>query len=71
MIMLKNGHMEEILNTIIQLSFDKITFTHTLVVIQNGINIYDTLITAHTNDTFGKRVSEYSFKKYRCLHIIS
>lgn len=55
---------------IIQLSFDDITFTHTLIVVQNGNNINNTLIAAHTYDTFGKSVSEYNFKKYRCIHII-
>lgn len=53
----------------IQLSFNNTTFTHTLIVVQNGTNISNTLIAAHTYDTFGKRVSEYEFEKYRCIHI--
>ena len=56
---------------VVQLSFDGEKFTHTLVVIQNGTNIENTLIAAHTYDTFGKSVSEYGYQKYRCLHIIS
>lgn len=54
---------------VIQLSFDNSIFTHTLIVVKNGTNIDNTLIGAHTYDTFGKRVSEYEFEKYRCIHI--
>lgn len=54
---------------IIQLSFDGSKFTHTLVVIQNGTSTDDTLVASHTFDTFGKRVSGYSYQDYRCVHI--
>lgn len=54
---------------VIQLSFNGSTFSHSLIVIQNGSNTSNTLIAAHTFDTFGKRVSDYSFAKYRCVHI--
>lgn len=54
---------------VIQLSFDGFTFSHSLVIIQNGSNIWDTLIAAHTYDVFGKSIAEYSFEKYRCIHI--
>ena len=54
---------------IIQLSFDGKIFSHTLVVVQNGTNIYNTLIACHTDDAWGKKVSDYSFKKYRSIHI--
>ena len=54
---------------IIQLSFNGNSFSHTLVVIQNGTDIYNTLISAHTYDAFGKNVAEYGFEKYRCVHI--
>ena len=54
---------------IIQLSFDGFKFTHSLIVIQNGNNVENTLIAAHTYDAFGKSVAEYGFKKYRCIHI--
>ena len=56
---------------IIQLSFNGTTFTHSLIVVQNGTNIENTLIAAHTYDTFNKSVAEYNFKKYRCIHIKS
>ena len=54
---------------IVQLSFNGDTFAHSLIVIQNGINESNTLIAAHTDDTFGKSVAEYEFKKYRCIHV--
>ncbi len=54
---------------IIQLSFNITTFTHSLIVVQNGTNEYNTLIAAHSYDTFGKSVAEYGFEKYRCIHI--
>lgn len=55
---------------VIQLSFDGIKFSHSLMVVQNGTTTKDTLIAAHTFDTFGKSVSEYGFEKYRCIHVI-
>lgn len=56
---------------IVQLSFNGTTFSHTLIVIKNGLSVYDTLIAAHTDDVFGKSVAQYSFQKYRCIHINS
>lgn len=54
---------------IIQLNFNGSSFSHSLVVIQNAININNTLVAAHTFDTFGKSVEEYSYYNYRCIHI--
>lgn len=54
---------------IIQLNFDGNKFTHSLVVIQNSNDINNTLVATHTFDTFGKRVSEYKYNDYRCIHI--
>lgn len=54
---------------IIQLSFNATTFTHSLIVVQNGMDLSNTLIAAHTYDVFGKSVNEYDFEKYRCIHI--
>lgn len=54
---------------IIQLSFDGKIFSHSLVVVKNSTNIDNTLVATHTFDTFGKRVSGYSYYKYRCIHI--
>ena len=56
---------------IVQLSFNGTTFSHTLIVIKNGLSVYDTLIAAHTDDVFGKSVAQYNFQKYRCIHINS
>ena len=56
---------------IIQLNFNNTIYTHTLIVIQNGNTINNTLVSAHTFDTFGKSISEYGFKKYRGIHIYS
>ena len=55
---------------VIQLSFDGFRFGHGLVVIQNGTSVEDTLIAAHTYDVFGKRVGDYGFERYRCIHLI-
>ena len=54
---------------VIQLSFDGTKFSHSLLVIKNGLTTQETLIASHTFDAFGKRVSDYSYKKYRCIHI--
>ena len=54
---------------IIQLSFDGNKFSHTLVVIQNSQDIINTLVSTHSFDTFGKRVADYNFDIYRCIHI--
>ena len=56
---------------VIQLSFDGIKFSHSLIVIKNGTNVFNTLIAAHTYDVFGKSVAEYGFEKYRCVSIIN
>ena len=56
---------------IIQLSFDGVKFSHSLVVIQNSSSIYNTLVAAHSFDTFGKKVADYNYYKYRCIHMIT
>ena len=55
---------------VIQLSFDGIKYSHSLIVVKNGISTRDTLIAALTFDTFGKKVSSYEYKNFRCVHII-
>ena len=55
---------------VIQLSFNGTIYSHSLIVVQNGTNTNNTLIAAHTYDTFGKSVAEYGFKRYRCIHIM-
>ena len=57
---------------VIQLSFNKIDYTHSLVVVQNGTNSNNTFISAHTYDTFGKSLSEYyGVQEYRYIHILN
>ena len=56
---------------IIQISFDGIVFSHSLVVVQEGINEFDTLVAAHTYDVWKKRLAEYGFKEYRGIHILT
>lgn len=66
----KNVNVQDLeVGDVIQLSFDRIKFSHSLIVVQKGTNIDNTLIAAHTYDVFGKSVAEYGFKKYRCIHI--
>ena len=68
-----HGRISEIskleIGDVIQLSFDGIKYTHSLIVIKKGTNCNTTLIAAHTFDTFGKKVSDYSYEKLRCIHI--
>ena len=54
---------------IIQLNFNGNKFSHTLVVVQNSQNIMNTLVSAHSDDVFGKRVIDYKFNHYRCIHV--
>ena len=54
---------------IIQLNFNGNKFSHTLVVVQNSQNIMNTLVSAHSDDVFGKRVIDYKFNNYRCIHV--
>lgn len=54
---------------VIQLSFDGIRYSHSLIVVKNGTSTADTLVAAHTFNTFGKKVYDYIYVKYRCVHI--
>lgn len=54
---------------LIQLSFDGKKFGHSLIVVQNAKDIYHTLVATHTFDAFGKRVSDYDYNIYRCIHV--
>ena len=56
---------------LIQLSFDGVKFSHTLIIVnitkpQMLDNIY---VASHTYDSYNRRVSSYSFKKIRYIHI--
>ena len=56
---------------IIQLSFDGISFAHTLIVVNIGNNLIldDIYIASHTYDSYNRRVSSYQFKDIRFIHI--
>ena len=57
---------------VIQLSFNRINYTHSVIVIQNGTNLNNTFIAAHTYDTFGKSLAEYyGVQEYRYIHILN
>ena len=66
---MKQKELEE--GDIIQLSFDGKKFGHTLVVvnIENRFSLSGIQIASHTFDSFNKKVTEYSYKKIRFLHI--
>ncbi len=56
---------------LIQLSFDGIKFSHTLIIVDIDMpktldNIY---IASHTYDSFNRRVSSYNFQDIRYIHI--
>lgn len=56
---------------IINLSFDGIKFTHTLIVVNIGEfvtpdNIY---VASHTYDSYNRRLASYTFKDIRFVHI--
>lgn len=56
---------------IAQISFSGTKFEHSLFIldIKNPNDLSTFLIAAHTNDVLGKKISQYSFKKIRFVHI--
>lgn len=56
---------------IAQLSFNGLTFEHSLFIIdiQNILNLNKIYIATHTYDTLHKGIGEYSFSKIRFIHI--
>lgn len=66
----KKSNIEDLkIGDVIQLSFNGVTFSHSLIVVKEGTNVNNTLIAAHTYDTFGKSVIEYGYQEFRCIHI--
>ena len=66
----KETHLRELeVGDIIQLSFERNVFTHTLVVVEPGSNTYNTKIACHSYDAFNKSLAEYKFETFRCIHI--
>lgn len=68
----RRAKLEELqIGDIAQLSFDGISFGHTLVIVNIGDslaldNIY---IASHTYDSYNRRISSYTFKNIRFIHI--
>lgn len=56
---------------LIQLNLEGNRFGHSLIVVQSSPSLSNTLVATHTFDTFGKRVSDYNYQMYRCVHITS
>ena len=55
---------------IAQLSFDGITFEHSLFIINvNGPSLNNIAVATHTYDVLGKKIGEYNFIKVRFIHI--
>lgn len=68
----RKANLKELqIGDIAQLSFDGISFGHTLVIVNIGDslvldNIY---IASHTYDSYNRRISSYTFKNIRFIHI--
>ena len=55
---------------IAQLSFDGVTFGHSLFIINvNGPSLNNISVATHTYDVLGKKIGEYNFLKVRFIHI--
>lgn len=55
---------------IIQLSFDGIIFTHSLMIVEKLADNFDSIFVAtHTLDSYGRKVSSYVFQDIRAIHI--
>lgn len=55
---------------IAQLSFDGITFGHSLFIINvNGPSLNNISVATHTYDVLGKKIGEYNFLNVRFIHI--
>lgn len=66
-----NARIDQLqIGDVIQLSFNGTTFSHSLIVVQNGTSAYNTYVAAHTFDTFHKCLNDYDFNNYRFIHII-
>ena len=56
---------------IVQLNFDGIKFSHTLIVVNIGeiLTLDNIYIASHTYDSYNRRASSYTFKDIRFIHI--
>lgn len=57
---------------IAQLSFNGITYEHSLVIVKiiNKNNLSDIFTASHTFDSYERKISSYNFKKIRFIHLI-
>lgn len=53
----------------IQLSFDGVKFSHTLVVIKKQNITDEILVATHTFDSYGRTLKSYKYQKIRYIHI--
>lgn len=67
----KSSSFQEIeTGDILQLSFTKGNFSHTLVVVEKmGVELDKILVATHTFDSYGRSVSSYSYQDIRAVHI--
>ena len=56
---------------IVQLNFDGIKFTHTLIVVNIGdiLTLDNIYVASHTYDSYNRRISSYTVKSIRFIHI--
>lgn len=56
---------------VVQLCFDGINFSHTLMIVNIGdiLTLDNIYIACHTYDSYNRRLSTYSFEKIRFIHI--
>lgn len=56
---------------VVQLSFDGMSYQHSLVIVKiiNTDNMNDIYTASHTFDSYERKISSYSFKSVRFIHI--
>lgn len=56
---------------IVNLSFDGIKFEHSLIIVDIGENegLNDIYVASHTYDSYSRRISSYTFRNIRFIHI--
>lgn len=55
---------------IVQLSFNGVTFGHSLLIVEKSQNNLDNILVAtHTFDSYGRRIASYSYIDIRFIHI--
>ena len=67
----KVSEKEVQIGDVAQLSFDGISFGHTLIIVNIGdiLNLDNIYIACHTFDSYNRKLSSYIFKKIKFIHI--